>query len=226
MLSIQELLPHIELLESGDRLDVESAPRPYSVVVVGAVSQSKDPRRSSSARLIRVGWVSMTCTERSQALFGSESILVGPGEDLEAARTAFCVERAGELLEAHPVGTVALLGGPLPSLDAASDDLLNVLLEALSRARASGATVVGYVPHPCPGLFEGWLRPGERSPWIRTTSQYFCYVHVGETVLRLEAYEIAPEQHDRVVAIAVAQLYKEFPQSSRRDVAPSILASP
>ncbi len=223
MLSIQELLPHIELLESGERRDVLPAPRPYSVVVVGAVSHAEDPRRSASARLIRVGWVSMTCSERSQAVFGSESILVGPGEDLEAARMAFSVERAGELLEAHPAGTVALLGGPLPCLDAASEELLNVQLQALSRARASGGTLVGYLPHPCPGLFEGLLQPGERSPWIRTESQHFCYVHVGEAVLRLEAYEIAPDQHDRVVAIAVAQLCKDLPREARRGDVPTEL---
>lgn len=207
MLSIQELLPHIELLESGDRLIVPPAPRPYSVVSVGAAGTEADPRRSAHARVIRVAWVSMTCSERSQVVCGSEAILVGPGEDLEAARMAFSMERAGELLEAHPPGTVALLGGPMPALDAASDELANSLLEALGRARAAGATLVGYVPHPCPGLFEGWLKPGERSPWIRSTELLFCYVNVGEAVLRLEAYEISPEQHDRVAAIAVAQFH-------------------
>lgn len=215
MMSIQELLPHIELMESGDRLLVPPAPRPYSVVAVGAASGDTEHRRSACARLIRVGWVSMTCAERSQAVFGSEPILVGPGEDLDAARMAFSMERAGELLEAHPVGTVALIAGPMPSIAAASDDLVNVLLEALARTRAAGSTLVGYVPHPCPELFEGWLNPGERTPWSRASDMRFCYVNVAGTVLRLETYEIAPEEHDRVVAITVAQFQAGFPKAFR-----------
>ncbi|MNK58829.1 hypothetical protein D3C87_779250 [compost metagenome] len=225
MLSIQELLPHIELLESGDRLIVPPVPRPYSVVSVGADSGVANPRRSAHARLIRVAWVSMTCSEHSQVVCGSEAILVGPGEDREAARMAFSMERAGELLEAHPPGTVALLGGPMPAIDAASDELANLLLEALGRARAAGATIVGYVPHPCPSLFEGWLRPGERSPWSRNSELLFCYVNVGEAVLRLEAYEIPPDQHDQVVAIAVAQFHAGFPRISRMtDALPTLTA--
>ncbi len=223
MLSIQELLPHVEILESDERFAVTPDPRPFSVVAVGSLSHDAECRRIASARLIRVAWVSMTCAERSQALFGSEPILVGPGEDLEEARQAFGVERAGELLEAHPAGTVALIEGPLPSLNAASETLTNVLLEALNRARASGSTLLGYVPHPCPALFDGWLRSGERTPWIRSNALQFCYVNVSETVLRLEAYEIAPEQHDRVAAIAVAQIRRGFPSVAQEDEPPLAL---
>jgi hypothetical protein len=223
MLSIQELLPHIEILESDERLAVTPDPRPFSVVAVGSASHDAEDRRIASARLIRVAWASMTCAERSQAVLGSESILVGPGEDLEEARLAFGVERAGELLEAHPAGTVALIEGPLPSLDAASETLTNVLLEALNRAKASGSTLLGYVSHPCPALFEGWIRSGERTPWIRSNALQFCYVNVSGTILRLEAYEIAPEQHDRVVAIAVAQIQKGFPGVARGAEAPAEL---
>lgn len=226
MMSIQELLPHIELMESGDRLMVPPAPRPYSVVAVGTASGDTEQRRSACARLIRVGWVSMTCAERTQAVFGSEPILVGPGEDLDGARLAFSMERAGELLEAHPPGTVGLIAGPMPTLASASDDLVNVLLEALARARAAGATLVGYVPHPCPGLFEGWLDPGERTPWSRASDMRFCYVNVGHAVLRLETYEIAPEQHDRVVAIAVAQLQAGFPRAFREAERPQAATVP
>lgn len=226
MLSIQELLPHIELLEPGDRLIVPPPPCPYSVVAVGGTFADADERRTASARLIRVAWVSLTCSERSQAVFGSEPILVGPGEDLDAARLAFSMERAGELLEAHPPGTVGLLAGPMPAIDAASDELANALLEALARTRAAGGTLVGYVPHPCPGIFEGWLKPGERSPWSRASTLSFCYVHVGEAVLRLEAYEIAPEQHERVAAIAVAQYHAGFPHASRDAQASAALAAP
>ena len=217
MMSLQELLPHIEVLESGERLSVEPAPRPYSVVAVGSATRAPDARQSALARLIRVGWVSMTCSERTQAVFGSEPILVGPGEDVEMACMAFSLERAGELLEAHPPGTVAMLSGPLPCLNAASEDLANVLLQALCRARSSGGTLLGVVPHPCPELFTGWLAPGERSPWSRAESRMFCYVNVEGTVLRLETYELEAVQHDRVVAIATTQYLRGFPLQTGRD---------
>ena len=224
MMSLQELLPHIEVLELGERLSVEPAPRPYSVVAVGTASHELGARRLASARLLRVGWVSMTVTDRSHAVFGCEPILVGPGEDVEAACMAFGLERAGELLEAHPSGTVAMLGGPLPCLDAASEELANVLLQALCRARSAGGMLLGYVPHPCPELFAGWLAPGERSPWSRAESRMFCYVNVEGTVLRLEAYELMPDQHDRVVAIATTQFQRGIPLLAGREAEP--LASP
>jgi hypothetical protein len=215
MMSIQELLPHIELLESEERLQVGAPPEAYSLVAVGALDHDPDRRWSPFARLIRVAWVSTSRAERSKVVFGSEPILVAPGEDREAARMAFSIQRAGELAEAHPPGTVALLGGPLPSLDAASDTMINLLLEALGRARSAGATLMAYVPHPCPSLFEGWLRPGERTPWTRSSGLFWCYAHVGATVLRLEAYEIAPDQHDRAVAIALAHCRNGLPHLPR-----------
>lgn len=224
MLSIQELLPHIELLESDERLAVMPAPRPYSVVAVGSVEHEDDRRWSPAARLVRLAWVSMTCAQETHVVFGSESILVGPGEDLEASRLIFSMARAGELLEAHPAGTVGLLGGALPPLEGVSDEFANGLLEALGRARASEATLMGYVPHPCPSLFKGWLPPGERTPWSRSSGLLWCYVNVEDAILRLEAYEIAPGHEDRAVAIAVSQFRKGFPKVPLGVDAPSVLA--
>ncbi len=215
MISIQELLPHIELLESDERLAVGSPTRPFSVVAVGAFLREEDARCIPFARLFRVAWISMTCAERTQAVFGSETIIVGPGEDLQTAQVAFSLARAGELVEAHPPGTLALIAGPLTPLDAASDEFANVLLEALGRARSAGSTLLGYFPHPSPALFEGWLNQGERSPWSRSGGLFWCYVNVGDAIIRLEAYEIAPGQHDRVAAIAVAHLQKAFPHPPR-----------
>lgn len=210
MLSLQELLPHLEILESGERLRVPAAPRPYSIVTVGADADTPEARWLAAARLFSVAWESQTFSERPQVLFGSETILVGPGEDLEAARLAFSLARAGELLEAHPPGSVALVHGALPSLDAASDEIANRLLEALSRARAAGSCLVGHVPHPSPALFDGWLRPGERSPWCRVSGLHWCYVRMPHQVTRLEAYAIDPADHDRVAAICAEYLQKPF----------------
>lgn len=210
MLSLQELLPHIELLESGERLPIGGVPIPYSVALVSAETSDREPRRSASARLIRVGWVTRTVADRMVTVYGSEAILVGPGEDVEVAGMAFCLERAGELLEAHPPGAVAIVSGELPCLNGASEELANSLLVAIGRSRACGGMLLGVVPHPCPELFQEWLTPGERSPWSRVDSRMFCYANVDGRVLRLEAYDLDPRQQDRVVAIATTPFQAGF----------------
>lgn len=224
MMSLHELLPHIELLESDERMPVAALPEAYSLVAVGALDHEPDRRWSPHARLIRVAWVSTTRSERSRVVFGSEPIVVGPGEDLESARMAFSVQRSGELAEAHPAGTVVLMAGPLPALE--GDAMTNHVLEALGRLRASQATLLAYVPHPSPTLFEGWLRPGERTPWSRSSGLTWCYAHAGRMVLRLEAYELDPAQQDRCVAIALAHCRNGLPHLPRWAEAIPELAMP
>ncbi|MNT87899.1 hypothetical protein D3C72_2283770 [compost metagenome] len=74
---------------------------------------------------------------------------------------------------------------------------------------------MGIVEHPCPELFAGWIRPGERSAWSRASNRLFCYANADGAILRLEAYEIPPGQHDRVVSISVAQFKRGYPRTLR-----------
>lgn len=222
MIVIQELLP--ALSDPQERLRVPSPQAPYSVVTAGVVPREDDARWSPHARLLRLAWAAVTRTpgtgtaltrtpgtrsERVHTVLGCESILVGPGEDREEARLRFSLERAGELLEAHPPGSLGLVEGPLPRLEASSEHLVNAAREALGRARASGSTLLGFVRQPVPSMLEAWLAPGERTPWFRSSTLSHCLVHGGSAVFRLETHEIDPDPDDRAVALALAHLMDE-----------------